>query len=222
LRTCTRCFVLMLLWWASVVQAANPQIEFQTSQGSFVIELYPDKAPKTVANFLEYVEDGFYHGTVFHRVINDFVVQGGGLTGDMRQKRTREAIVNEANNGLKNEYGTVAMARLYEANSAAAQFFINVADNKTLNYTGPDSAHMGYCVFGRVIRGMDVVEKISDMPTQVVGKLKDVPSQMVMIDRAAVLETPVLAENTVQKPAEPEPVKPIQSKSVKKGKKKRG
>lgn len=222
MRIFTGCLVLLALWWVSAAQAANPQIEFQTSHGNFVIELYPDKAPKTVANFLEYVEDGFYQGTVFHRVINDFMVQGGGLTGDMHQKRTREAIVNEANNGLKNEYGTVAMARLYEANSAAAQFFINVANNKTLNYTGPDSAHMGYCVFGRVIRGMDVVEKISDMPTQTVGKLKDVPSQMVMIERAAVLETPILAENAVQKPAEPEPVKPIKSKSVKKGKKNRG
>ncbi len=212
---------LLLAWMAcATAQAANPQVEFRTSHGSYVVELYPDKAPRTVANFLEYVEDGFYVGTIFHRVIDGFVVQGGGLTPDMHQKRTLDTIPSEANNGLRNEYGTLAMARLYEANSAAAQFFINVADNRTLDYTRPDSAHMGYCVFGRVIRGMAVVEKISRLPTQVVNKLPDVPTQIVTIEKVSVLETPVLAENVVQKPAEPQPVK--SSNSVKKGKKKRG
>ncbi len=213
---------LFLLAWlvCATAQAANPQVEFHTSHGRYVVELYPDKAPRTVANFLEYVEDGFYHGTIFHRVIDGFVVQGGGLTQDMRQKRTLESIPNEANNGLRNDYGTLAMARLYDADSAAAQFFINVADNRTLNYTRADSAHMGYCVFGRVIRGMDVVEKISRLPTQVVNKLPDVPVQVVVIEKAVLLETPVLAENVVKKPAEPIAVQP--SKSVKKGKRKRG
>lgn len=217
-----RCLLLLASLMLFTAQAANPQVEFQTTMGSYVVELYPDKAPKTVANFLEYVEDGFYVGTVFHRVIDDFVVQGGGLTADMRQKRTMENIQNEAANGLKNDYGTLAMARLFEANSAAAQFFINVADNKTLNYSAPDSAHMGYCVFGRVIRGMEVVERISNLPTQVVNKMPDVPTQVVMIEKAMLLETPVMAENTIPKPAEPVPVKVTKSKSVKKGKKKSG
>ena len=220
-------FLIQLVMLAGVMvlqsaQAANPQVEFRTGAGTYVMELYPDKAPKTVANFLEYVNSGFYDGTVFHRVIDGFVVQGGGLTEDLHQKKTMDPIQNEADNGLKNEYGSVAMARLFNADSATAQFFVNLAENKMLNFTRPDSAHMGYCVFGRVIRGMDVVEKISDVPTQTVGKLRDVPSLMVMIDKATVLETPLLAENAVQKLAEPEQVKPTKSKSVKKGKKKRG
>ncbi len=203
------------------VYAANPQIEFRTSMGNYVVELYPDKAPKTVANFLEYVNSGFYDGTVFHRVIEGFVVQGGGLQPDLHQKKTQEPIPNEANNGLKNDYGTLAMARLFNADSATAQFFINVAENKTLNFTRPDSAHMGYCVFGRVIRGMDVVEKISHMPTQVVNKLPDVPTQLVTIEKASLLETPVMAENAAQPPGDLKMIKSSTS-TVKKGKKKRG
>lgn len=222
MKVITQCFLLLLLVVCTVAQAANPQIEFRTGEGSFVVELYPDKAPKTVANFLEYVHSGFYEGTVFHRVIDSFIVQGGGLTADLKQKPTQDPIQNEADNGLRNDYGTLAMARLFDAHSAAAQFFINVADNKTLNYTRPDSAHMGYCVFGRVIRGMAVVEKISNLPTQVVGKMPDVPRQLVMIEKAAVLESPVLAENTVQKPEEPRLINSSTSTSVKKGKKKRG
>lgn len=213
--------IFLLVSLSSVcVQAANPQIEFNTSQGSFVVELYPDKAPKTVANFLEYVNSGFYEGTVFHRVIDRFVVQGGGLTPDLHQKKTLGPIQNEANNGLKNEYGALAMARQYDADSATAQFFIDVADNKTLNYTRSDSAHMGYCVFGRVIRGMSVVENISHAPTQAIGKMTDVPTQLVAIEKASVLESPVLAENAIQNPAELKSEK--SSISVKKGKKKRG
>jgi peptidyl-prolyl cis-trans isomerase A (cyclophilin A) len=209
--------LVVALMFSMVAQAANPQVEFQTANGSFIVELYPDKAPKTVANFLEYVDSGFYNGTVFHRVIDSFVVQGGGLTPDLRQKKTLDPIPNEAGNGLKNDYGTLAMARLFDADSATAQFFINVAENKTLNFSRPDSAHMGYCVFGRVIRGMDVVEKISHLPTQVVNKMPDVPERLVMIEKAARLESAVLAENFVPKPAEPQPVKSL--KSVKKGKK---
>ncbi len=215
-----RFLIVLGVLFSTWAQAANPQIEFRTSMGSYVVELYPDKAPKTVANFLEYVNSGFYDGTIFHRVIDSFVVQGGGLRPDFYQKKTLEPIPNEANNGLKNDYGTLAMARLFSADSATAQFFINVAENKTLNYTRPDSAHMGYCVFGRVIRGMDVVEKISHLPTQAVGKLPDVPTQAVMIEKAAVLETPVVAEASTGKPAEQPTAKFSHSeKTVKKGKK---
>lgn len=215
-----RIFVVVAILFSTWAQAANPQIEFRTSMGTYVLELYPDKAPKTVANFLEYVNSGFYEGTIFHRVIEGFVVQGGGLLPDMRHKKTMESILNEADNGLKNDYGTLAMARFFNADSATSQFFINVAENKTLNYSRSDSAHMGYCVFGRVIRGMDVVEKISHLPTQVVNKQPDVPIQVVVIERANVLQTPILAENAVQNPAEPKQIK--SSTSMKKGKKKRG
>ncbi len=203
--------------YSSLAIAANPQVEFRTNQGSYVVELYPDKAPQTVANFLQYVETGFYEGTIFHRVIEGFVAQGGGLTPDLHQKPTLAPIRNEADNGLKNEYGTLSMARLFKADSATAQFFINVAENKTLNYTRPDSAHMGYCVFGRVIRGMDVVERITHLPTQVINRWSDVPTQVVMIEQVAVLDSPLLAENTVQNPAESTPIK--FTSSVKKGKK---
>ncbi len=176
------------------LQAAYPQIEFRTSHGSFVVELYPDKAPMTVANFLEYVNSGFYDGTIFHRVIERFVIQGGGLTPDLQKKSTLPTIPNEANNGLRNEPGTLAMARSLKPDSAAAQFFINLSDNKTLNYYRPEPALMGYCVFGKVIRGMEVAEKIGRIPTQVAGKMADVPTETIMIEKAAVLETPVIAD----------------------------
>ena len=211
---------LLALLCSFAATAANPQVEFRTSMGAYVVELYPDKAPKTVDNFLEYVNSGFYDGTIFHRVIAGFVAQGGGLMPDLRQKKTLEPIPNEANNGLKNEYGTLAMARKFNADSATSQFFINVAENKTLNFSQPDSAHMGYCVFGRVVRGMDVVEKITHLPTQTMNKLPDVPTQVVTIEKAAVLESPVLAENTVQPSSETKTIN--SSTSVKKGKKKRG
>ena len=212
--------LMLCLAISTRVLAAAPQIEFRTSVGTYVVELYPERAPQTTANFLQYVNSGFYDGTVFHRVIKDFVAQGGGLTPDLHQKETLAPIKNEADNGLKNEYGTLAMARLFNADSATAQFFINVADNKTLNYSRPDSAHMGYCVFGRVIRGMEVVEKITHLPTQQQGRLPDVPAQIVMIEKAVLLDMPVLAENTVANLAEPNAAKSITS--VKKGKKKRG
>lgn len=197
--------------------AGNPQVEFTTSHGNFVIELYPDKAPKTVANFLEYVNDGFYHQTIFHRVIEGFVIQGGGYTRDLQQKRTQDPIPNEANNGLRNERGTIAMARNINPNSAAAQFFINLGDNKTLNYYRPDPAHMGYCVFGRVIRGMEVIERIAHVPTHTVEKLSHVPTEPVVIEKADVLENPIYAEQVPENKTEPSPFKP--TKSSKKGKK---
>lgn len=195
--------------------AANPQIEFRTSEGSFVVELYPDKAPQTVANFLEYVNSGFYEGTIFHRVVDSFVIQGGGYTADLHRKPTLPPIPNEANNGLRNEPGTLAMVRTLKPDSATSQFFINLGDNKTLNYYNQDPALMGYCVFGKVIRGLEVAQKIGRIPTQATGKLNELPRQIVMIEQAAVLETPIIADQ--QEPA----VKPVSGsgKSSKKGKK---
>lgn len=176
---------------SSSLLAANPQVEFQTNVGSFVLELYPDKAPKTVANFLEYVNSGFYESTLFHRVVERFIVQGGGFSPELTQKATFPPIPNEADNGLKNEVGTVAMARQFEPDTAAAEFFINLAENKHLNYSRPDAAHMGYCVFGRVIRGMDVVERISHTPTLSVGMLSELPRQNIVIEKSILLEMPI-------------------------------
>lgn len=136
----------------------NPRYEVQTSKGNFQVELYPKKAPKTVKNFVRYVEAGHYANTIFHRVVKDFVIQGGNITPELTKKRTFKPIKNEANNGLKNDKGTLAMARLDDPDTAADEFFINVKDNKTLNHT---STKAGYCVFGKVISGMDVVEKIA-------------------------------------------------------------
>jgi peptidyl-prolyl cis-trans isomerase A (cyclophilin A) len=170
--------------------AANPQVLVKTSAGEFVIELYPDKAPGTVDNFLQYVKDGFYAGTIFHRVIGNFMIQGGGFTkdlyeGGMRPKPTRAAIAIESRNGLRNDTGWVAMARTGDPNSATSQFFINVVDNAGLNYPQPDGH--GYAVFGKVIRGMDVVNKIRAVPTRTVGPYRDVPSEAVVIDSIAVV-----------------------------------
>jgi cyclophilin family peptidyl-prolyl cis-trans isomerase len=199
------------------LRAATPQVEFQTSFGNFVIELYPDKAPKTVDNFMEYVNSGFYEHTLFHRVMERFVVQGGGFSPDMKQKKTLPPIPNEANNGLKNERGTVAMARRFEPDTAAAEFFINLADNKHLNYYRPQAAYMGYCVFGRVIRGMDVVEKISHAPTLSADMLHELPRQNIVIEKVAVLETPLMVSEQDRKPEALPPEKIINS--AKKGKK---
>jgi peptidyl-prolyl cis-trans isomerase A (cyclophilin A) len=143
--------------------AANPQLEMKTSQGTMVIELFPDQAPKSVANFIQYAKDGFFNGTIFHRVIENFMVQGGGFTADMKQKETRSPIQNEAKNGLKNEPGTLAMARTGDPHSATAQFFINLKANSFLDYPSRDG--WGYAVFGKVVKGMDVVEKIGSTKT---------------------------------------------------------
>lgn len=211
-------FALLLLVWLSFFNpafAANPQIEFQTNMGSFIVELYPDKAPKTVENFLSYVRNGFYEGTIFHRVIHKFIIQGGGLTADMRSKPTFPPIPNEANNGLRNEPGALSMARAFNPDSATAQFFINLDDNKMLNYYRQEPSLMGYTVFGKVIRGMDVAHKIGRIPTQAVGKLADVPQEIIVIEKAALLETPIIAEES-NKTGEALPATP---KSSKKGKK---
>jgi len=183
-------FVLLLCCSAlsGLAASANPQVEFTTSAGRFVVELYPDKAPATVANFLRYVNDGFYKGTIFHRVISGFVVQGGGFTKDYQQKPTREPIKNEAANGLKNATATLAMARTSDPHSATAQFFINLKDNNFLDHRAPNPREYGYTVFGRVVDGMDVVQKIAAIPTGPGGPFPaEVPQQAVIVEDAKVL-----------------------------------
>jgi cyclophilin family peptidyl-prolyl cis-trans isomerase len=165
---------------------AATQVEFETSAGNFVVEVYPDKAPKTVENFLKYVEDGFYSNTIFHRVISRFMIQGGGFERDLAEKSTRAPIVNESNNGLQNQTGTIAMARTQDPNSATAQFFINLADNQFLNYTSPEPELIGYCVFGKVVSGMDVVHKIGIVPTGNSRGFSDVPIRPIVIKQAKI------------------------------------
>ncbi len=167
--------------------ALNPSVEFETSQGNFTVELYPEKAPKTVANFLQYVKDGFYENTIFHRVISRFMIQGGGFERDLTEKNTREPIANESNNGLLNEPGTIAMARTMDPNSATAQFFVNLADNQFLNYTSPDPEQIGYCVFGKVTSGFEVVQKIGLSPTTSMGRNADVPIKSITIKSVKLL-----------------------------------
>ncbi|MBA2659352.1 MAG: peptidyl-prolyl cis-trans isomerase [Nitrosospira sp.] len=186
-----RLFTLSFLFSAvahSATPAANPQVEIRTNSGNIVLELYPDKTPKTVENFLGYVKDGHYRGTVFHRVIPGFMIQGGGFDKAFKQKSTRQPIENEAANGLKNELGTVAMARTSDPQSASAQFFINVADNAFLNYTAPTQRGYGYTVFGKVIRGMEVVNKIAATPTGSSGPFpSDVPKEAVIIEEIKLI-----------------------------------
>ena len=164
-----------------VVEAANPQVTFETNRGNFVVELYPEKAPKTVANFIDYVKSDFYTNTIFHRVINRFMIQGGGFTTDMVEKPTKAAIMNEADNGLTNDIGTLAMARTSDPDSATSQFFINLENNQFLNYQSPSPDLIGYCVFGRVLIGMDVVREIASTPTGFVDSLSDVPKSAIVI-----------------------------------------
>jgi peptidyl-prolyl cis-trans isomerase A (cyclophilin A) len=173
------------LIFSLAAHAANPQVEMKTSQGTIIIELYPDKAPKSVENFLQYVKDGFFKGTVFHRVIDGFMIQGGGFTPDMKQKETRAPIPNEGRNGLRNETGTLAMARTGDPHSATAQFFINLNDNRFLDYPGRDG--WGYAVFGKVTQGLDVVQKIGKTPTGTVGMFQDVPRTPVVIESIRLL-----------------------------------
>ena len=158
-----------------------PQVQLKTSMGDIVLELYPDKAPKTVENFLAYVKSGHYNGTVFHRVINNFMIQGGGYDRSGNEKPTRAPVQNEAGNGLRNDRGWVAMARTSAPHSASAQFFINVVDNQRLNYPSFDG--WGYAVFGKVTKGMDVVDKIKAVPT---GP-RDVPQSSVIIESASII-----------------------------------
>jgi cyclophilin family peptidyl-prolyl cis-trans isomerase len=178
---------------AAPAAAANPQVEFDTTAGKIKVELFPDAAPKTVANFLDYVKAKHYDGTQFHRVISGFMIQGGGFTPDFQQKPTKAPIPIESEQsskaGMLNVPGTLAMARTGDPNSATAQFFINVGDNKFLNYRSSDMQGYGYTVFGKVISGMDVVEKIGKTPTGAGGPFpKDVPTEKVIITKAFVVE----------------------------------
>lgn len=166
----------------------NPQVSIQTNMGDIVIELDQEKAPKSVANFLEYVKKGHYNDTIFHRVIKTFMIQGGGFSADMKQKPTDAPVQNEADNGLKNKRGTVAMARTSDPHSATAQFFINVVDNESLNFRGKTQAEWGYAVFGRVVDGMDVVDKIRAVKTGSKNGFQDVPQETVTIEKAELLE----------------------------------
>lgn len=180
--------LLALSLFAFNAVAADPQVEIKTNMGSFIVELNPDKAPKSVENFLQYVKDGHYKGTIFHRVIPNFMIQGGGFTADFAQKKTRAPIPIEANNGLKNDVGTIAMARTNDPNSATSQFFINHKNNDFLNHTAPTPQGWGYAVFGKVVKGMDVVNKIAAIPTGPRGPFpSDVPSQQVIIEDAHIL-----------------------------------
>ena len=191
-------FLLALILTPAAL-AANPKVELKTSLGTVVIDLYPENAPQTVDNFLQYVKDGFYDGTVFHRVIPGFMVQGGGFTRNLQQKPTRPAIRNEAGNGLRNAFGTVAMARTKDPHSATAQFFINVADNDFLDFKSPDENGYGYTVFGRVSAGMDVVQRMLQVPTATTGPHQNVPRTPIVIESTRLIE----AAPAKSKPAKP-------------------
>ena len=162
-------------------------VKLSTNFGDITLELNAEKAPITVANFLQYVESGFYDGVIFHRVINDFMIQGGGFDVNMKQKPSKDEIKNEADNGLANNNYTVAMARTSIPDSASSQFFINIADNDFLNHTAPTSSGWGYCVFGKVVAGMDVVDKIKAVKTTTKAGHRDVPVESVMIEKASVI-----------------------------------
>ena len=164
-----------------------PYVELETTMGNIVIELNQEKAPNTVANFLEYVKSGHYDGTIFHRVIDGFMIQGGGMDANMKEKSTNAPIQNEADNGLKNEVGTIAMARTSDPHSATAQFFINVKDNSFLNFSGKNPQGWGYAVFGKVVEGMDVVNAIKGVRTGNRGYHADVPLENVVIESAKII-----------------------------------
>ena len=177
-------FVMLSMAGATeVALAADPQVDIKTNEGTIRLELYAAKAPKSVENFLQYVKEGHYSGTVFHRVIKDFMIQGGGFDKDMRQKPTRGQIKNESTNGLKNDIGTVAMARTSVRDSATSQFFINTKNNDFLNYSGESPQGYGYAVFGKVVSGMDVVMKIGNAPTGA----GDVPKSQVVIESISLV-----------------------------------
>ncbi|HVS14982.1 MAG TPA: peptidylprolyl isomerase [Thermoanaerobaculia bacterium] len=179
--------VLLVATLATGVAAAqgNPQVTLETNKGAILIELFPDDAPETVANFLEYVRSGFYAGTVFHRVIDGFMIQGGGFTEDLRKKDTRAPVENESDNGLSNARGTVAMARTSDPHSATAQFYINSQDNAAFLDSGKTGDGWGYTVFGKVVEGMDVVDEISKVATHLKNGMQDVPREPVVIVSAS-------------------------------------
>jgi peptidyl-prolyl cis-trans isomerase A (cyclophilin A) len=182
-------FAGVALSGAVLAADATPQVSMKTSMGEIVVELDHDKAPKTVDNFLQYVKSGHYKGTIFHRVIDGFMIQGGGFDAKLKQKPTKKPVQNEANNGLTNAPYTIAMARTADPHSATAQFFINVADNEALNYPGRDG--FGYTVFGKVVKGQEVVDKIKGVLVDDKGMFQNVPVVPVVITSATILKTPV-------------------------------
>lgn len=187
-KTLLSLIVLTIIFCPAAAWAQEPTlIKFETSLGDFVIELDEKAAPKTAANFMEYVNNGFYEGTIFHRVIGHFMIQGGGFDVNMAQKETLAPVANEADNGLKNDTYTVAMARTNDPHSATSQFFINVADNDFLNHKSKSSSGWGYCVFGKVVKGQDTIDKIKAVPTKSRGFHDDVPSIPVVIEKVVKL-----------------------------------
>ncbi len=185
----TVCFVFLLSANEGFsASAASPAVQFETTMGNIIVRLDAAKAPVTVENFLNYVKSGHYDGTIFHRVISNFMIQGGGMTEDMKEKPTEKPIKIESSNGLSNDKYTLAMARTSDPNSATSQFFINVKDNKFLNFKAPTHEGYGYTVFGKVIKGEDVVEKIKTVPTGSRGRHSDVPKTPVIITKAFVIE----------------------------------
>ena len=189
LRSLTLALAPLVLAWSAAspsAQEANPMVVMETSLGTITIELYQDKAPKSVENFLAYVNSGFFEGTVFHRVIPGFMIQGGGMTADLNRKATRPPIENEATNGLKNTRGTIAMARTSDVNSATSQFFINPVNNASLDHRSTNPSEFGYAVFGMVTEGMDVVDKIRAVPTGTRGPFQDVPNEPVVIQSVGI------------------------------------
>jgi cyclophilin family peptidyl-prolyl cis-trans isomerase len=173
--------LFLAFFGTSEASGANPKVLLKTSKGDITLELYPDKAPGTVKNFLAYVDAKFYDGLIFHRVIKGFMIQGGGLTADFSTRPAKSPIKNEAGNGLKNDRGTIAMARLGEVDSATCQFFINHVNNDFLNHLADTPDGFGYCVFGRVVAGLEVVDAIATTPTMTVHGMKDVPRETVTI-----------------------------------------
>lgn len=196
--------IIIGLLLSTGAHAAYPQVKMRTNLGEVVFELYPDKAPQTVANFLQYVGNGHYNGTLFHRTIQKFIIQGGAYTPDFKYKSTLNPIPNEAANGLRNERGALAMARAYDPDSATAQFFINLDDNKFLNHHRPHPDYYGYCVFGKVIKGLDVAKKIGAVPTTSGGPFAtDVPLQPVIIEEMALANEPLADDSRVAEAIEP-------------------
>lgn len=180
--------VVSCVGMARADEAAAPRVKIETSKGDVVVELNREKAPTTVDNFLRYVNDGFYDGTIFHRVIADFMIQGGGFTTEMVRKKTREPITNEADNGLRNRRGTIAMARRSDPHSATCQFFINTVDNAPLNHRGKTPRGWGYCVFGKVVEGMNTVDAIRNVETTTKDMFRNVPVETVVIEKVSVVE----------------------------------
>ena len=204
---------------AAPAAPAHPEVVMHTSAGDITIELFPDKAPKSVANFLQYVRDGFYNGTVMHRAIAGYMVQGGLYTRDLQPKRTRSAVASEADNGLSNLRGTIAVARGADPNSGTSQFFFNLVDNRRLDYVSNQSGlTWGFAVFGKVVKGMDVVDKIAALPTRALGPFaNDVPNPLVIVESAYVLgEAPPASASSAPAPQAVAPAaKPAPKKNAK-------